>query len=108
MRAYGLFGAISFVFAASFLGSAARAAVPAAGAYPGPVAAWLAKAQQDCPGGYAMHDGAVQSLDLTGTGAPGWVIDPHHLSCAQEPHIFQGDGPASIELFVTLPGGEVV
>ncbi len=87
----------------------ADAAAPApAASYPQPVADWLDKARQDCPGGFASQPGVVRSFDLTGTGAPSYVIDPHFLSCAQEPHLYVGDGPASIELFVTLPSGRVV
>jgi hypothetical protein len=74
---------------------------------PGPVAAWIAQAKQDCPAGFQMHD-PVQTVSLTGDGKPGYIADPHRLSCAGEPHVFSGDGPASIELFVTLPSGDVV
>jgi hypothetical protein len=75
--------------------------------YPAPVAHWLDQARQDCPTGFAAHD-PIQSLSLTGDGKPGFIADPHRLTCAGEPHLFVGDGPASIELFVTLPSGEVV
>jgi hypothetical protein len=75
--------------------------------YPGPVAHWLQQAQQDCPAGFQAHD-PIQTLNLTGDGRPGFIADPHRLTCAGEPHLFIGDGPASIELFVTLPSGEVV
>ena len=75
---------------------------------PGPVADWLAQAKQDCPAGFEARDGAVQTVELTGDGRSGYIIDPHHLVCAGSPHLFIGDGPASIELFVTLPSGEVV
>jgi len=68
---------------------------------------WLAQAKQDCPSGFSAKD-AVEEADLTGDGRPGYIIDPHHLVCAGSPHLFVGDGPASIELFVTLPSGEIV
>ena len=74
---------------------------------PQPVAAWLAQAKQDCPQGFENRN-AVESVDLTGDGRPGYIANPHNLVCAGEPHLFSGDGPASIELFVTLPSGEVV
>src|ERR1700759_2971089 len=74
--------------------------------YPGPVARWLEQAQSDCKQGFAAHD-PIQTLSLTGDGRPGYIADPHRLTCAGEPHLFIGDGPASIELFVTLPSGEV-
>ncbi len=74
---------------------------------PPPVAAWLSKAKQDCPTGFSA-DNPIETLDLTGEGRPGYIANPHRLSCAGEPHLFVGDGPASIELFVTLPTGEVV
>jgi len=80
---------------------------PADMSYPGPVAHWLEQARQDCPAGFAAHD-PIQTLSLTGDGRPGFIADPHRLTCAGEPHLFIGDGPASIELFVTLPSGEVV
>jgi hypothetical protein len=75
--------------------------------YPAPVTRWLEQARQDCPAGFATHD-PIQTLSLTGDGRPGYIADPHRLTCAGEPHLFIGDGPASIELFVTLPSGEVV
>ena len=74
---------------------------------PQPVADWLAQARTDCPGGFADH-GAVREVDLTGEGRPGYVADPHALSCAGSPHMFGGSAPASIELFVTAPSGNVV
>ncbi len=80
---------------------------PAEANLPQPVAAWLTQAQHDCPQGFENRN-AVESADLTGDGRPGFIADPHKLVCAGEPHLFQGDGPASIELFVTLPTGEVV
>ncbi|MDB5395999.1 MAG: hypothetical protein JWM91_3505 [Rhodospirillales bacterium] len=80
---------------------------PAEASFPQPVAAWLAQARQDCPAGFQNHN-AVESIDLTGDGRPGYIANPHNLVCAGEPHLFSGDGPASIELFVTLPSGEVV
>lgn len=80
---------------------------PAQTNYPGPVARWLEQARSDCPAGFAAHD-PIQTLSLTGDGRPGFIADPHRLTCAGEPHLFVGDGPASIELFVTLPSGEVV
>ena len=80
---------------------------PAETSLPPPVAAWLAQAKQDCPQGFENRN-AVESADLTGHGRPGFIADPHKLVCAGEPHLYQGDGPASIELFVTLPTGEVV
>jgi hypothetical protein len=80
---------------------------PAQMSYPGPVAHWLDQARQDCPAGFQSHD-PIQTLSLTGDGRPGYIADPHRLTCAGEPHLFIGDGPASIELFVTLPSGEVV
>lgn len=87
--------------------------VPAAAAVqdsnlPPPVTAWLAQAKQDCPAGFEVRQGAVETAELTGDGRAGYVIDPHRLVCAGSPHLFIGDGPASIELFVTLPSGEVV
>jgi hypothetical protein len=75
--------------------------------YPAPVAQWLQQAQQDCPAGFQAHN-PIQSVSLTGDGRPGYIADPHRLTCAGEPHLFIGDGPSSIELFVTLPTGEVV
>jgi hypothetical protein len=75
--------------------------------FPQPVAAWLTQAQHDCPAGFQAQN-PIQSVDLTGTGQPGYIADPHRLVCAGEPHLFSGDGPASIELFVTLPSGQVV
>jgi len=75
--------------------------------YPAPVAHWLQQAQQDCPGGFQANN-PIETLALTGDGRPGFIADPHKLVCAQEPHLFKGDGPASIELFVTLPSGQVV
>lgn len=80
---------------------------PAETNLPQPVAAWLAQAKQDCPSGF-QNKNAVESADLTGDGRPGYIANPHNLVCAGEPHLFSGDGPASIELFVTLPSGEVV
>ena len=86
---------------------AIAAKAPAQTNYPGPVAHWLEQAQSDCKQGFAAHD-PIQTLSLTGDGRPGYIADPHRLTCAGEPHLFVGDGPASIELFVTLPSGEVV
>lgn len=80
---------------------------PADTSYPGPVAHWLEQAKQDCKQGFSAHD-PIQTLSLTGDGKPSFIADPHRLTCAGEPHLFVGDGPASIELFVTLPSGEVV
>jgi hypothetical protein len=74
---------------------------------PGPVADWLVQAKEDCPAGFQSQD-AVQSVSLTGDGRPSFIANPHRLTCAGEPHLYGGDGPASIELFVTLPSGEVV
>jgi hypothetical protein len=74
---------------------------------PQPVVAWLAQAKQDCPAGF-QNQHAVEVVDLTGDGRPGFIVNPHNLVCAGEPHLFSGDGPASIELFVTLPSGQVV
>ena len=74
---------------------------------PQPVAAWLAQAQRDCPAGFQAKD-PIESVNLTGDGRPGFIADPHRLVCAGEPHLFSGDGPASIELFVTLPSGQTV
>src|SRR5271167_2807245 len=73
--------------------------------YPAPVANWLAQAKQDCPAGFQANN-PIQTLSLTGDDRPGFIADPHRLACAGEPHLFSGDGPASIELFVTLPSGE--
>ena len=75
--------------------------------FPPPVTEWLEHARQDCPAGFAAQN-PIQTVDLTGDGRPGYIADPHRLTCAGEPHLFIGDGPASIELFVTLPSGEVV
>jgi hypothetical protein len=87
---------------------AAHAAVPPpAETLPPPVAAWLDQARQDCPAGFQAKD-EVEEADLTGAGRPGYIANPHGLTCAGEPHLYGGDGPASIELFVTLPSGEVV
>jgi hypothetical protein len=84
----------------------ARAPADDRGSLPPPVAEYLAQAERDCPAGFrAGH--AVQTVDLTGEGQPGYVIDPHKMSCAGSPHLFGGTGPASIELFVTLPSGKV-
>src|SRR6201996_1864134 len=94
--------ALGLVAAVSFAPKA-----PADQAYPGPVAHWLEQAKSDCPAGFAAHD-PIQTLSLTGDGRPSFIADPPRLTCAGEPHIFIGDGPASIELFVTLPSGEVV
>ena len=99
------------LFAASLLAivpAVAGAAVPAGADLPGPVAAWLSQARQDCPSGFQARGDAIRPFSLTGDGRPGYIADPHKLSCASEPHLFVGDGPASIELFVTLPSGEVV
>jgi hypothetical protein len=74
---------------------------------PGPVNDYLAQAHQDCPVGFEAK-GAVEQVDLTGDGRPGYIINPHRMACAGSPHLFGGDGPASIELFVTLPSGELV
>lgn len=74
---------------------------------PQPVANWLAQAKSDCPGGFADH-GAVKQADLTGDGRPAYIADPHALTCAGSPHMFGGSAPASIELFVTAPSGDVV
>jgi hypothetical protein len=74
---------------------------------PGPVADWIAQARRDCPGGFHA-DGAVQSVSLTGDGRPGYIADPHRLACDQSPTLYGGLGPASIELFVTLPSGQLV
>jgi hypothetical protein len=82
-------------------------AAPAETNYPAPVAKWLAQAKQDCPAGFQANN-PIQTLSLTGDGQPGFIADPHRLVCAGEPHLFSGDGPASIELFVTLPSGETV
>jgi hypothetical protein len=80
---------------------------PARADLPPPVAGWLAQAQQDCPAGF--HDGgAIVTAPLTGDGKPGYIADPHKLTCAGEPHLYGAGGPASIELFVTLPDGQVV
>jgi hypothetical protein len=88
-------------------GAPAIAAGMVADNYPAPVARWLQQAQQDCPAGFQAHD-PIQAVSLTGDGRPGFIADPHRLTCAGEPHLFVGDGPSSIELFVTLPSGEVV
>ncbi len=86
----------------------AAMAAPSGVDLPGPVADWLSKARQDCPSGFRAREDVIRSYSLTGDGRLGYVADPHRLSCAGEPHLFVGDGPASIELFVTLPSGEVV
>ncbi len=108
----------------TFLCSAARRLAPASvvllattGAFakqtpvdanlPQPVAAWLTQAQRDCPAGFQAQN-PIQSVDSDRHRAAGYIADPHRLVCASEPHLFSGDGPASIELFVTLPSGEVV
>ena len=104
------FAALRFIPAALMLLAAplAPAKQPTADAsLPQPVAAWLDKARQDCPNGFQNRN-AVEAVDLTGDGRPGYIANPHSLVCAGEPHLFSGDGPASIELFVTLPSGEVV
>jgi hypothetical protein len=74
---------------------------------PQPVADWLKQAKDDCPAGFQAQN-AIESVSLTGDGRPGFIANPHRLSCAGEPHLYGGDGPASIELFVTLPSGAVV
>jgi hypothetical protein len=74
---------------------------------PAPVVDMLSKARDDCPAGF-KDDGAVQQTSLTGDGKPSYIMDPHKLACAGSPHLFSGDGPSSIELFVTLPSGQVV
>jgi hypothetical protein len=74
---------------------------------PTPVVDMLEKAKDDCPAGF-KDDGAVQQTSLTGDGKPSYIMDPHKLACAGSPHLFSGDGPSSIELFVTLPSGKVV
>jgi len=81
--------------------------VAAVAELPQPVTDWLAQAKSDCPGGFADH-GAVRQADLTGDGRPSYIADPHALSCAGSPHMFGGSAPASIELFVTAPSGNVV
>lgn len=75
--------------------------------WPQPVTEWIAQAQQDCPAGFADR-GAVQTADLTGDGRPGYIADPHRLMCAGSPRLFGGQAPASIELFVTAPAGNLV
>jgi hypothetical protein len=76
--------------------------------YPPAVQQWLDQARSDCRAGFAAHN-PIQTVDnLGGGGRPGYIADPHRLTCAGEPHLFIGDGPASIELFVTLRSGEVV
>jgi hypothetical protein len=74
---------------------------------PGPVADWIAKARQDCPKGFS-DAGAVEKIPLTGDGRAGYAIDPHKFACDAAPGLYGGLGPASIELFVTLPSGQVV
>ncbi|HLG86184.1 MAG TPA: hypothetical protein VKZ79_03200 [Alphaproteobacteria bacterium] len=96
----------SLAFIAALGLFASRSAVASA-ELPQPVADWLAQAKSDCPGGFADH-GAVKEVDLTGDGRPAYVADPHALSCAGSPHMFGGSAPASIELFVTGPSGNVV
>jgi hypothetical protein len=87
--------------------NAMAATAPDPANLPKPVADWLTQARDDCPAGFQVQD-AIQTLSLTGDGRPGFIANPHRLSCAGEPHLYGGDGPASIELFVTLPSGEVV
>ncbi len=77
------------------------------GNLPPPVAEMIVQAREDCPAGF-KDEGAVQSVSLTGDGRPSYILDPHRLACAGSPHLFSGDGPSSIELFVTLPSGQVV
>jgi hypothetical protein len=74
---------------------------------PGPVTDWIAKLRQDCPKGFS-DAGAVEKISLTGDGKPGYAIDPHKFACDASPGLYGGLGPASIELFVTLPSGQVV
>lgn len=74
---------------------------------PGPVNDYLEQARQDCPVGFQAK-GAVEEVDLTGDGRPGYIINPHRMVCAGSPHLFGGDGLASIELFVTLSSGQLV
>ncbi len=87
--------------------AAAAPALPDPSQLPQPVADWLAQAKNDCPAGFQALD-AIQAVSLTGDGRRGYIANPHRLSCAGEPHLYGGDGPASIELFVTLPSGQVV
>jgi hypothetical protein len=109
-----VFAAIGGLVLALAIGGA-KAARPAqqadaaqqAPSLPPAVAAWLDQARQDCPAGFQAKD-EVEEADLTGTGRPGYIANPHGLTCAGEPHLYGGDGPASIELFVTTPSGEVV
>ncbi len=75
--------------------------------WPTPVADWLDQAKRDCPAGF-QDRGAVDVQSLTGDGQPGYIADPHKLTCAGSPHLYGADGPASIELFVTRPSGQVV
>ncbi len=111
MRSLSNFRTAAITSAALLLGLSMPAAIGAPATtgvnLPQPVGAWLAQAKQDCPAGF-QSDNPIETLDLTGDGRPGYIANPHRLSCAGEPHIFVGDGPASIELFVTLPSGEVV
>jgi hypothetical protein len=93
------------VLAVSFAG-AAMAAVQDAN-LPPKIVDYLAQARQDCPAGFQAR-GAVEEADLTGQGRPAYIVNPHRMVCAGSPHLFGGDGPASIELFVTLPSGELV
>lgn len=74
---------------------------------PPAVTHWLDQARADCPSGFQAK-GAVELADLTGDGRPGYIVNSHRLACAGSPHLFGGDGPASIELFATLPSGELV
>jgi hypothetical protein len=110
MHAYNVIRAAAFRLAPVSAIAVAVSLAPQARtevAYPIPVTHWLDQAKQDCPKGFAAHD-PIQTLSLTGDGRPSFIADPHKLTCAGEPHLFVGDGPASIELFVTLPSGEVV
>jgi hypothetical protein len=107
-RSRGMRGAaIGFASAVlAVMAPGARAAVQEDG-LPALIAQYLDEARQDCPAGFQAK-GAVEKADLTGDGRPGYIVNPHRMVCAGSPHLFGGDGPASIELFVTLPSGELV
>ena len=105
-RSRGTRGAAIGVALAVLIAVSVHAAIQD-GNLPGLVNDYLAQARQDCPAGF-QADGAVEQVDLTGDGRQGYIINPHRMVCAGSPHLFGGDGPASIELFVTLPSGELV
>jgi hypothetical protein len=74
--------------------------------FPPAVAEYVDQARRDCPAGFQAGQ-AVETADLTGSGQPGYIVDPHKMSCAGSPHLFGGSGPASIELFALNGAGQV-